>query len=306
MAVTRRLVHFAAHAAAIGFAAMAMIAHAQPFGYSVRSEVDDRLYRINLATGVAEQLGATGFGKIEGLALSAAGELFGVHLTAAQPAQIVKCLTTTGACTLVGSTTITSGSNAGLAFSASGQLYLAMSSVVFTINTTSGAATALSASAGPAISGLASGAVTAQCASGVYAVAGNADAGKFYCANTTTGALTLLGSLAGLTTTTAIDGGIDGDRTTGVVWGITNPSDANAPAQIFYVVPETLAISAFTPVSLSGTPIGGFESLAVEPSSTATSPARIPTVSPFGLLAVALGLCVFACAAMRRRETARR
>ncbi|TAG46934.1 MAG: hypothetical protein EAZ30_11190 [Betaproteobacteria bacterium] len=281
---------------------MTLLAHAQPFGYSVRSEVDDRLYRINLATGAAEQLGATGFGKIEGLALNAAGELFGVHLTAAQPAQIVKCSTTTGACTLVGSTTITSGSNAGLAFSASGQLYLGMSSVVFTINTTSGAATALSTSSGLAISGLASGAVTAQCASGVYALAGNADAGKFYCANTTTGVLTLLGSLSGLTTTTAIDGGIDGDRTTGVVWGITNPSDSNAPAQIFYVVPETLAKSAFTPVTLSGVPIGGFESLAVEPSSAVVGPARIPTVSTYGLLAVGFGLCGFAYTALRRRE----
>ncbi|TAG04167.1 MAG: hypothetical protein EAZ43_05505 [Betaproteobacteria bacterium] len=296
------MVQFFAHAAVVGFAAVMSLAHAQPYGYSVRSEIDDRLYRINLATGVAEQLGVTGFGKIEGLALNAAGELFGVNLIPQAPAQTVKCSTTSGVCTSVGSTTQTSGGSAGLAFSPTGQLYLAMNSALFSVNPQTGAATALSASSGPTISGLASGAITAQCGTGIYALAGNSDAGKLYCVNTTTGALTLLGSLPGLTTTTAIDAGLDGDRTTGVLWGITNPSDSNAPAQIFSVAPETLAISALTPVTLSGAPIGGFESLAVEPSSAVSGPTQIPTVSTVGLLAVGLGLCGFAFAALRRRE----
>jgi hypothetical protein len=302
MVLSRRFGLWCAHAVALCVAAVMTCAHAQPFGYSVRSDTDDRLYRINLATGAATQLGLTGFGKIEGLALSATGELFGVHLIPSQPAQLVKCSTTTGACTLVGTTSATSGGTAGLAFSSTGQLFLATSSVVFTVNPVTGAATALSAASGPAVSGLAAGATTATCTSGLYALAGNVDAGKFYCVNTASGALTLLGTLTSLTATTAIDGGIDGDRTTGLVWGITNPSDANAPAQIYSITPLTLAVSAFTPVTLNGTPIGGFESLAVEPSVLGSIVPTIPTTSQYGLLAVTFGLCAFALMAIRRRD----
>ncbi len=310
MVLIRRFVRSFAHAAVMFVAAASVCALAQPFGYSVRSDSDDRLYRINLATGVAAQLGATGFGKIEGLALSPTGELFGVHLIPSQPAQLVRCSTTTGACTAVGTTSAISGGTAGLAFNSTGQLFLATSSVIFTVNTTTGAATALSSASGPAISGLASGATSANCTSGLYALAGNADAGKFYCVNTTTGALSLLGTLVGLTPTTAIDGGIDGDRSTGFIWGITNPSDANAAAQVYSINPTTLVVSAFTAITLNGTPIGGFESLAVEPSpavisvSPPSAPA-IPTTSEYGLIALAFGLSVFAMIALRRRDSLR-
>ena len=59
-------------------------AQAQPFGFVVNSDgVDpsmapDTLYRINLATGEAVSIGATGFQDIEALAIDASGQLFGV------------------------------------------------------------------------------------------------------------------------------------------------------------------------------------------------------------------------------------
>lgn len=58
--------------------------HAQPFGFVVNSDgVDtsmspDTLYRINLATGAAVNIGATGFQDIEALAFDSNGLLFGV------------------------------------------------------------------------------------------------------------------------------------------------------------------------------------------------------------------------------------
>jgi len=59
-------------------------AQAQPFGFVVNSDgVDasmpaDTLYRINLATGEAVSIGASGFQDIEALAIDANGQLFGV------------------------------------------------------------------------------------------------------------------------------------------------------------------------------------------------------------------------------------
>lgn len=59
-------------------------AFAQPYGYAVNSdgfrvpeEEIDNLFRINLSTGEAERIGATGFLDIEGLSFSSEGELMG-------------------------------------------------------------------------------------------------------------------------------------------------------------------------------------------------------------------------------------
>ena len=68
--------------------AMAAHAFAGPIGYSVRSDVDRKLYRIDMATGVATDIGVTGFSKIEGLAISTTGEIYGVNPSTAQ---LVKC-----------------------------------------------------------------------------------------------------------------------------------------------------------------------------------------------------------------------
>ena len=85
-------------------ALLAMSAHAfaGPIGYSVRSDVDRKLYRIDMATGVATDIGVTGFSKIEGLAISTTGEIYGVNPSTAQ---LVKCSAITGACAAVGTLT---------------------------------------------------------------------------------------------------------------------------------------------------------------------------------------------------------
>ncbi len=242
-------------------ALLAVTAHAfaGPIGYSVRSDVDRKLYRIDMATGVATDIGATGFSKIEGLAINAAGEIYGVN---PPTAQLVKCAAATGACTAVGALTGLPQlqTNAGLAFASTGSLYLAMNAVIYRVDPATGATAALGGS-GPALAGLAGVAPSTTCPSGLYGMGGNGDRGKFYCINVSTGVATLLGSLG----TSPLDVGLDGDPVTGLVWGVSNDD----PGQVFAVDPATLSVSNVTTVTLAGKAIGGFESLAVARTGTA-------------------------------------
>ena len=290
--------------AALAFAALALTAFASPTGYSVRSDVDRKLYRLDMASGVATELGATGFSKIEALAINAAGEIYGVNpLTA----QLVKCSATTGACTAVGILTglPQAQSNAGLAFSSTGVLYLAVNAAIYRVDPATGATAALGGT-GPAISGLAGVSPTAACASGLYGLGGNTDRGKFYCIDIANGSATLLGTL-GLS---PLDSGLDGDLTTGLVWGVSNDD----PGQVFSINTTSLAITNINTVTLSGKAIGGFESLAVArtitaevppvPVTPAAEPLVVPTLSPEWLAALALLLSAAAALVLRARKFA--
>jgi hypothetical protein len=262
-------------------------------GFSVRSDTDKKMFRIELATGVATELGDSGFSKIEALAINSAGELFGVNpLTA----QLVKCSSTNGVCAAVGILPgIPSAStNVGLTFDASGRLVMAINAVVYTVDTAT-AATAVLGSAGAALSGLASGSTSASCVSGLYGVGGNSDQGKFYCINATTGAASQLGTLPSVT---ALDGGLDGDPSTGLVWGITN----GTAAQIYSVDPATLVVSNARAVTVGGVPAGGFENLAVQPSAAAATSVEVPTLTNFvWVLLMFSTLAVGAATALRTR-----
>ena len=97
--ILRVLIRGAFFAAAFAGLALPAAAFASPIGYSVRSDVDGKLYRLDMATGVATEIGATGFSKIEALAISSAGEIYGVNPVTAQ---LVKCSASTGACKAVG------------------------------------------------------------------------------------------------------------------------------------------------------------------------------------------------------------
>ncbi len=275
--------------------ALTTFAHAA-VGFSVRSDTDKKLFRIDLSTGVATELGDSGFSKIEALALNAAGELYGINpLTA----QLVKCSTTTGVCAAVGVLTgIPSAStNVGLAFDASGRLLMAINAVVYVVNPATAGVTALGA-AGSAISGLASGKVAANCASGLYGIGGNSDQGKFYCVNATSGAATQIGTLSSVS---SLDSGLDGDSLSGLVWGITNNATA---AQIYSVDPTTLVVSNTRGVTVAGVPTGGFESLAVQPSAAAASISTVPTLGSIGWI-LALFASITACAQLGLRVRTR-
>lgn len=279
-------------------------AFASPIGYSVRSDVDAKLYRLDMATGVATEIGATGFSKIEALAINAAGEIYGVNPVTAQ---LVKCSAATGACKAVGTLAGLPQlpSNAGLAFASTGALYLAVNAAVYFVDPATGAVASLGAT-GPAISGLAGVAPNAICASGLYAMGGNTDRGKFYCINTTTGVATLLGTL-GLN---PLDLGLDGDPVTGLVWGISD----DEPGRVFAINPATLAITNTNTVTLSGKAIGGFESLAIARTGTtavgdivpvaAPDPLVVPTLSPAWLAVLSILLSLSAAWLFRKRQFA--
>jgi hypothetical protein len=260
-------------------AAFVSVAHAA-IGFSVRSDVDKKLFRIDLATGVATELGVTNFTKIEALAINAAGELYGIN---PQSAQLVKCDVLTGACTAVGILTgiPPASTNVGLTFDSSGRLVMAINAVVYLVDPATAGASVLG-SAGAAISGLASGDVSATCASGLYGIGGNSDQGKFYCINATNGAAT---QIATLVSVQALDGGLDGDRSTGLIWGITNGTSS----QIYSVNPATLAVSNAKAVTIGGAPAGGFESLAVQPSPAAVTGIGVPTLGNALWMLILLG-----------------
>lgn len=279
------------------FCAMLLLASgavaASPIGYSVRSDVDRKLYRLDMATGVATELGLTGFSKIEGLAINSAGELYGVN---PPTAQLVKCSAANGTCTAIG---VLNGlpqiqTNAGLAFASTGALYLSMNAVIYRVDPAT-AATAALGGTGPALAGLAGVAPSATCSSGLYGMGGNTDKGKIYCINTTNGATTLLGTAA----VAPLDVGLDGDPVTGLIWGVSNTD----PGQVFAITPSTLALSNQNTITLAGKAIGGFESLAVARTGTTAvgdatasdAAAIVPTLSPW-LLAL-LMLCTAALAA---------
>ncbi len=271
----------------------------------MRSDVDRKLYSLDLATGVATELGATGFSKMEGLAVNAAGEIYGVNPATAQ---LVKCSVTTGACAAVGLLTGLPQvqANAGLAFSSTGALYLAVNAVIYRVDPATGATTALG-NTGPAISGLAGVSPTAACASGIYGLGGNSDRGKFYCINITNGNAVLLGTVG----VAPLDSGLDGDLTTGLVWGISNDD----PSQVYAINTTSLAISNTHTVTLAGKAIGGFESLAVARTTTtevppvvvtpsATHAVPVPTLSPAWLVALVLLLATAAAYAARASKAA--
>lgn len=281
---------------------------AAPFGYSVRSDTDRKLYRIDMATGVATAIGATGFSKIEGMAIGPDGQLYGVN---PPTAQLVRCSGGTGACTSVGQL---SGlpqlqTNAGLAFTTDGQLYLAMNAVIYRVDPATGATASLGGS-GPALSGLAGVAPTSACPSGLFGMGGNTDRGKFYCINVSTGAATLLGSVG----VSPLDVGLDGDPSTGLVWGVSNDN----PGQVFAVAPDTLAVSNMNTVTLAGAPIGGFESLAVAPAnkvaagdsveSLAADALAVPTLNAavIGVMAALTALLGASVLSLRRTMPRRR
>lgn len=284
-------------AAAITLIASAALS-AAPIGYSVRSDTDRKLYSIDMATGVATELGPTGFSKVEGLAINDAGEIYGVN---PPTGQLVKCGAATGACTAVG---VLSGlpqvqTNAGLGFSSTGVLYLAMNAVIYRVDPST-AATAALGTTGPALSGLAGVAPTDTCPSGVFGMGGNSDKGKIYCINTTNGVATLLGNI----NVAPLDVGLDGDLTTGLVWGVTN----DVPGKVFAVTPSTLVVSNVNTVTLNGVEIGGFESLAIVHSATPTTGndqaqggISVPTMSQWALILLSTLLMTFGVVASRHR-----
>ncbi|MCS6996017.1 MAG: hypothetical protein NZ533_03530 [Casimicrobiaceae bacterium] len=267
-------------------------ARAEVIGYAVGNVGGtSTLYRIDFNTGEAWVIGATGTSKIEGLALSPEGQLYGVNPASAQ---LLRCATTSGACSVVGTltgVTPTVNGNAGLAFGLDGRLYLGVNGALYRVDPNTAAATSVGAT-GVALGGLAQIAPQPNCPSGLYGLGSNTDRGKLFCLNPNTGAATTVATLSGLS---PVDGGLDGLSDGNLLYAVAD--NGSSASQIFRIAPDKLVAEDIRPVTLQGAPVTGLESLAVAPLPEPLVPHSseaytVPTLAavPLALLGVLLGL----------------
>lgn len=233
---------------------MASTAMAVPIGYSVMSDGDDQLYSIDLATGTATAIGATGFSDIEGLAFNPLnGLLYGVDDVTDT---LVTINTTTGAATAVGALGATF-TDIGLAFDNAGNLFMSNDAPgnFYSVDPTTGAATLIGAQ-GQQVTGLAYNAGT------MYGLGGDGT-NNLVTINLGTGAFTTVGLLGGIAVS---DGGMSFDGNT--LWAINDTGD-------IFTIDTTTGAATFQANTLTG-----FEGLAILN--------RVPEPGTLALVSIAL------------------
>ncbi len=237
---------------------------AQPFAYTIDSDgqtTADDLYRLDLATGAVTRIGPVrpsvgpAFQDVEGLALSPAGELFGVDdaLDA-----LIRIDTASGQATLVGALgTSGQGPNGnldyGLAFTCDGRLWLSSDTTATLWEVDPGTGLAQAPRTLPAGIGALAGRGLSLAGLGVD--------GNLHQYVPSTGQTTLIGA-TGLTLVD--DGGLDFDAD-GNLWAVLDftPSDPDRPSEV-HRLDRTTGLAQW----VASTRIG-FEGLAIAPATCA-------------------------------------
>ncbi|MBK9385677.1 MAG: hypothetical protein IPN34_12780 [Planctomycetes bacterium] len=233
----------------------------QVCAYSVRSDGDGQLYRIDLLTGTAIAIGATGFPSLEGLAFHPDGRLFGVD---DQQQQLVTIDLRTGAATLVGALGLNS-LNPGFAIDDNGVGWIVNdnpTNSLMRVELTTGAATTVG-NVGRDCNGLAA-IGTSLFAIGDVGVVPQAD---LLSVNSTTGAGTVIGPLLN---DTLDEGGLDATPD-GVLWGL---DDLGSIAVLSAATGEVVVIAQT---------INGCEGLAIPPGCGADELSLQVTSASFDL-----------------------
>lgn len=233
----------------------ATLAVAQPFGWSIQSNGNDHLYRIDLSTGAATDMGLVNFGDAEGMSFGPGGQLFAIGGSTAEFWNV-----TTPPGVMVGPTGPRNGLDAGLDYY-NGVMYNLQGalggSTLYTINTSTGAAT-LVGSANTQF-----GDDLAINSSGVAYAADWITTDSLYRVDLTTGGFTLIGPLNQGNVSLQAGGAFAGstlynitsdgrlftlDTTTGAATFIANTFDAASGAGLtgwegLAVIPEPASLS---------------------------------------------------------------
>jgi hypothetical protein len=281
---------------------VATASHAAGVGYSIRSDGDQKLYRIDLETGVTTPVGtakSSGFEGIEGLAFSpGCTTLYGVDDV---KDRLVTCNRTTGSCETVGSLGVDI-TDTGLTFANDGNLYMSTDAPkdpirFFRIDPGTGNATWVG-DPGIEITGLAANPLA------VYGLGGD---GKdvLVQVDTETGAATTIGPLG--SAVTLQDGGLDFDHD-GTLYGLNDLGPGSGKAsQIFKIDLETgkATVVAVTK-DPSGKALNGFEGLAIDQGMCSVHgfgsavALDAPALDGWGMAVLALGLVAAALFVLRR------
>ncbi|MFL6291423.1 MAG: hypothetical protein ACJ759_11065 [Thermoanaerobaculia bacterium] len=267
-------------------------------GYSVQSDGNQKLYRIDLATGVATPLGASGFDGIEGLAFDpGCKKLYGVDDV---KDRLVTCDLKTGGCTTVGSLGLDI-TDTGLAFANDGRLFMSTDAPknplrFFALDPKTGAATWIG-NQGTEVTGLAGNLF------GLYGLGGDGK-DNLVTVDPATGRATSIGPLG---TVTLQDGGLDFDRD-GTLYGLNDIGPGSGkPSQLFTIDLQTgRATVVATLKDPAGKPIYGFEGLAIDGGICAAKgfgqavAVDAPALDGWGLGLLAVGLAAAALLVLRR------
>ncbi|HVS00051.1 MAG TPA: hypothetical protein VMW27_25720 [Thermoanaerobaculia bacterium] len=265
--------------------------------YAVRSDGDDKLYSINLTTGVATAIGDAGFDDVESLAFSPECEtLYGVDDV---DDRLVTCSLTSGACTAVGGPLGVDVTDTGLAFDFEGHLYMSTDAPKnptssYRLNPETGAATLLG-NQRQSVTGL------AATFTGIYGLGGDG-ANNLVTLSPLTGEVTQIAPLSGVAIT---DAGLDFD-VSGILYGLSDGSGRNGtgPSQLFTVNLETGAAHVVANVTVGGRPANGFEGMAIAGGICRDLDTKVlddaPTLSQWGLLALLASLAATGVLLLRR------
>jgi hypothetical protein len=228
-------------------------------GYSVGSDLDDNLYRIELETGVKSLIGPVGFVDVEGLAFDAGGTLFGFDDSTNQ---LLKLDLVTGVGTAVGASGITP-TDVGLDFNCQSNPFLSVDAPepfnLNRIDVATGAGTPIGPQ-GVRVTGLGSDGQR------LFGITGDSD-NRTVVMDTVTGAATAIGP-TGLELS---DGGLAG-APDGTIWGVVDGT-----GQIFTVDKQTGAATERSNVGSAG-----FESLAIDSPSLCAPPTASIISGPEG------------------------
>lgn len=282
-------------------ATAATASHAVGVGYSIRSDGDQKLYKIDLKTGVTTPVGtakSSGFEGIEGLAFAPGCQtLYGVDDV---KDRLVTCNLTTGACETVGSLGVDI-TDTGLTFANDGSLYMSTDAPkdpirFFRLDPGTGNATWIG-DPGLEITGLAANQLA------IYGLGGD---GKdvLVQVDPTSGAASPIGPLQ---TVTLQDGGLDFDHD-GTLYGLNDIGPGSGKASQLFKI--DLATGKATVVAVtkdpSGKALNGFEGLAIDDGMCSVHgfgsavAVDAPALDGWGVTLMALGLVAAALMVLRR------